>query len=114
MTAPAVSFVQSLVARFPVFGGIYEEHVDDNSEVLPHMLFGDIVRQMVPMHPEDAERISEVLAFLDAAYGAGDPDVQNLLEASFLENLPCAGEAGAGIRDLLGPNLRNKLRDMGC
>jgi len=39
-------------------------------------------------------------------------EVQQLIAASFLENLPRQGEDGMQIREMIGPNLKRQLKAM--
>ena len=109
------SFVDRLVKQFPFLQKTLEDHLDQNDELLPHVLFGDITRLLLRMHSEAvAERrgfkhLEDVLAFLDRTFSDGGDKVQELLSVSFLENLPVRRHNGADLQDLLGPALKAEL-----
>lgn len=116
-----IEFVEGIVERFPSLGEVFAEHVSDNfGEVLPHLFFGDLTRYVVSAHlgvgsgehPEDIvieHHLTAMLKDLEVAYAGGDPEVQELIAVSFLENLPRPDEEGSGIRARLGPQLTAQL-----
>ena len=80
--------MRDLIAAAPEVDAVLQEYLADNDELLPHLLFGDVTRWLDDGGPDPA-----VLAVLDHHIGAGDDVVQNVLAASFLENL-IAGAPG--------------------
>jgi hypothetical protein len=113
----AAEFVDWLVVRHPLLRPILEEHLSDNfSELLPHVLFGDVTRYAADLarraadEPEAEEELRLLLADLDAAMlpePADDP-VDNLIWTSFVENAQgLAGDSQEALRDRLRafPNL---------
>jgi hypothetical protein len=93
---------------------IYEEHVADNGEVLPHVLFWDFTRHIVESYISGKEPADWIpaLDFLEGAFGVVDDYSRGVISASFLESLPYAGEPGAGIAGHLGPTLRSRLAEL--
>jgi hypothetical protein len=93
---------------------IYEEHVADNGEVLPHVLFWDFTRHIVESYISGKEPADWIpaLDFLEEAFGVVDDYSRGVISASFLESLPYAGEPGAGIAGHLGPTLRSRLAEL--
>lgn len=78
------------------------------------MFFGDVTRYVLDLWSssgDDRAEARRVLDFLEEGFAGGDPDVQNLIAVSFLENLPYKGEPDAGIRAALGPQLRKSRGD---
>jgi hypothetical protein len=53
------------------------------------------------------------LDVLDDAYVEGDKELQELISASFLENIPRPGEEGSQVREMVGPHLSSQLRAIG-
>lgn len=47
----------------------------------------------------------ELLSQLEYWYNSNDDELQELISVSFLENLPCPNQKGAGIADFLGDRL---------
>ena len=76
------------------------EHLRDNGEVLPHVLFGDLTDWLAGHLPQPA-----VLALIDEAFVAGDAATKDLILASFLENIE-SGDEFASLREALSPRLR--------
>jgi hypothetical protein len=59
----------------------------------PHVLLGEITRQILNGHLGDRE-LHDLLRSLDEQYAGGNPQVRELIAASFLENLPRSGHPG--------------------
>jgi hypothetical protein len=78
----------ALRVELPEFAAEIDEHVVDNDEVLPHVLFGDLTRFVLDAHMRgDDDLVRRALAFLDHALREGDDMVQNLVGVSFVENV---------------------------
>jgi len=113
-----IAFVRSLVSRFPSLSGVLEEHVKDNDEILPHVFFGDLTRFTLSLLSTaigggglpPRRELRGILDYLEETYSKGDAELQELIAASFLENLPGPREDGSQIRGMLGPNLRKQLQ----
>jgi hypothetical protein len=107
----AVAFVCSLVWRFRGLQARFAEHLEDNEgEILPHPFMADVERWAESLL---ADRRDELAALLDAlADGVerGDEAVRNLIDVSFVEELPYPDQPNSEIRDLLPAPLRNLLR----
>jgi hypothetical protein len=87
---------------------LFEEHLQDQGELLPHVYCGDVTRYFVALvdhgtKDHEAEAV-EILGVLEAAM-SGDDQVRELIAVSFLENL--LGSANLDkIKALLPPRLR--------
>ena len=78
----------ALRVALPEFAAEIDEHVVDNDEMLPHVLFGDLTRFVLDASQRrDDDLVQRALAFLDAALREGDDAVQNLVGVSFVENV---------------------------
>jgi hypothetical protein len=101
-------FVRELVAAVPRLRGLLNEHVHDQGELLPHVFFGDVARALATT-PESRSvprsELEDALAFMERGLHDGEPSVQELIVASFLENVP-PRELRTDIRPMLGPALR--------
>ena len=87
--APRTSpeFVSWLVARHPGLVPVLDEHLADNDELLPHMLFGDVTRYALALARDDEmDDLDRLLTDLDIALGDADDEVANLVWVSFVEN----------------------------
>lgn len=115
MRAYDVALVGALCHRFPVLMPVLQEHLDDYDGLLPHVLMADITRSIVQRFradPSDAIA-QDVVDFIESAFKEAVGNERELISASFLENLPRPGEAGADVRTLLGPALQDQLRRIG-
>ena len=93
MSAATVAFVGALVYALPVLRPVLTEHPSDQEgEVLAHLFMADVERwlerEVMNRRSQSAEEIADLLAFLEEAVAAGDPEVTEVIAASFLEHLP--------------------------
>lgn len=111
-------FIHRLVDSHPWLRPALDQHLDACGGLLPHVLMGDITRIAVALHlmgvdRKDArEELRRLLMSFSWAFTHDDWDVVNLIAVSFLENLPCPHEKGAGIVDALPPILAHTLKDL--
>ena len=110
-------FVHQLLTVAPGFEPVYREHLADNDELLPHVLMGDFTTWFVKQYRarrrlRNGAELRRMITFLEEAFSAGDPDTENVIAVSFLENLDRAGTSYEGIKRLLGPRLREQLREL--
>jgi hypothetical protein len=118
MIAASVAFVGAVVHAVPALRPILQEHLDDQEgEVLPHLLMADLERWLereVKERPvQSAGDIQGMLQFIEESFTAGDPKINEVISASFLEHFPRPGEVGSEIRGMVGPALREQLRIIG-
>jgi hypothetical protein len=105
----AVAALRRLVTSVAGTGPILAEHVDDNDEVLPHLLIADLRRWFVDAVVAGNNRsFTDFLAAIEFLYASEDPDTSNVVGVSFVEDLlavPDANEQAAieVIRQLAGP-----------
>lgn len=105
MTVEA-DFTQRLVGEAPELKPLLEEHLaDQEGELLPYLLMGDIARWLHEHSTTDPRRVGEMLVWLDGQFAQGDFDIRNLIDVGIVEMLPAIPE-GASVIDLLGPELR--------
>lgn len=120
--APRTSgeFVEWLVARHTSLAPILAEHLSDNAELLPHVLFGDVTRyaadlaRRAPGEPEADDALCRLLEDLDASMlpAGGDDPVDDVIWVSFVENAQgVGGDPEEALRDRLRsyPNLARAL-----
>jgi hypothetical protein len=113
--AGAEQFMRRLVERFAELEPQLAEHRRDNrDQILAHVFMGDVKRWFVQAYRDG--RVTDASAFagwLEAEYEAGPPDTRNVIEVSFLYDLPWPPEADADdIKRLLPPRLATKLASM--
>ena len=111
MSAATEAFINRLVLALPEFSGRRKEHLEENfGQMLPHVLIGEIAFDAAKRYERDgASAVQPLLDLLESEFG-DDPEVDELIAASFIENLPYPGEPGASITQLLGPKLAELLR----
>lgn len=111
---PAVAFCDSLAERFPDLRPLLAKHREDHDGTLPHVFMGDVSRWFIDEYRTGhRETIEAMAAWLDDRYPSAGAAVQNVIDVSFLENLPWSPDPDAdGIESLLGPRLRRTLAEM--
>ena len=104
----SVDAVVQLVDRLPWTRALYEEHLRENNEVLPHVLMADLRRMFVDM--VEAGREDDVKRFLvEVETLAASPadSIRNVVDVSFIEDLVVGDQretrALQKVRGLLGP-----------
>lgn len=117
MTTSTQALVTQLVQGFPELRSLFDDHLEANGELLPHVFFGDLTPWLVNSYlasPNAGPGATwrRVLDQLEHAYEIGDTDVKELLYVSFLEILPYPpDEKGTRISEYLGQNLTADLAD---
>lgn len=107
------SFPELLRKQVPGFDRVYDEHVHDYDEVLPHVLLGDLVRFLSDQVREKGAQsaaLHEAMSLMEGGMGSADPSLQELVAVSFLENLDPADESFPAIRKLFGPHLEEQYQ----
>jgi hypothetical protein len=87
----ADAFSQHLADQIPPFRPLLDEHLADNDgEVLPHVFMGDVARWFLQeaTTSEASDWTRRLVELLDRALIYGSSDVRELVQASFIENLP--------------------------
>jgi hypothetical protein len=109
--AAELALVCAIAWEFPQLLGHLEEHLQDNAgEVIPHVLMGEYERWAESLAHDRHLDLERLFRMLEQAYESGDEDVRNLIEVSFVEQLPYPDEANAAIRDFVGPALGSLLQ----
>jgi hypothetical protein len=105
-----VAFVASLAWQFPELLDALRKHlIDNNREIIAHPFMADIRRWAEGLVAEDRSLLKTFLDYLGETYDSAHPSVKNLIEVSFVEQLPYPDEPHAAIRHLLPPNLKDLL-----
>jgi hypothetical protein len=111
--APRTSpeFVSWLVARHPGLVAVLDEHLADNDELLPHVLFGDVTWYALALARSGAgDELNRLLGDLDAALEESEDEVANLVGASFVENASTDEDEPLRTRLRAFPHLARALR----
>ncbi len=113
MCNSAVTLVNRLLQLVPELSHVYDAHIDDNDELLPHVFFGDVTRFVVQQVGSGAgEPPAQLIVLLDClehSMACGNEDVQKLISVSFLEDLVDYVDVVALLQGLLGPALSREL-----
>lgn len=106
MSAATIATIGALIEAHPPLAVILDEHIVDNDgEVLPHLVMADVMRLLVQNHKKHPAMCRSVLDWLEREYTRGPEDVQGLIALSGVEMIPDPGEHGAELREMLGPEL---------
>jgi len=121
MSVGSMAFVNQVAGLSPTLKVLLEDHVKDNfGEVLPHVFLGDVTRHVIALVQAPASddslavrrEVKNILDTMEHGYATGNSEVQELIAASFLENLPAKEEPGSEIRGMVGPSLGSQLTKM--
>jgi hypothetical protein len=112
------NFFEQLLSSVPTFMSIYKEHIEDNNELLHHVLMADLTRYCIQLYrngdrggdKEKKKILCDVLKFLDQGMLSSDAKLQELISVSFLENLWQADEDYESMKGLLSPVLIEELQ----
>lgn len=84
------SVVNEFLNAFPEYKSAYNEHIEYNNELLPHVFFGETINEDLPVLLEkhcDMEKLKNVFKFMERMATEGDIHVQELLSTTILERL---------------------------
>jgi hypothetical protein len=99
-----------LLGEIPEFRTTYDEHVQDNDEVLSHVLFGDLSRFTIAAYERGQIGVIERLVrLMERLLRDGDDYTKNLVAVSFVENIG-PDDVDRGFFELYGPLLRADLK----
>jgi hypothetical protein len=104
-----------LVAEVPELGPLLNEHLADNGELLPYLVFGDFVRWFIDRVRSGDDRPAwrfvvaiEPLMAIGVAPAANDR-VWNLAGVCFIEGLQQDDDVVGAARPWMGPNTSRAL-----
>ena len=107
------SFPGKLRAAVSGFDLVYDDHLAEYDELLPHVLLGDLVRFLsreVALHGSEAMALTQAMPLLEQAMESGDTRLQELVSVSFLENLDADDPSFSAIRGWFGPRLEEQFK----
>lgn len=100
-----------LAARHPGLVPVVDEHLADNDELYPHVLFGDVTRYALALARNgEVDELDRFLTDLDAALDESEDEVANLVWASFVENASTDEDEPLRTRLRAFPHLARALR----
>jgi len=114
------NFFLTLTSKVPEVIPIYEEHIKDFGELLPHVMMSTLTRYVIEIHRRsqinepDANHnrqiLVKILSLLESAMASSDAKLRDLVLASFLENLDFSDEHYKNLTALFGPHLKKNLK----
>lgn len=119
MTKSTNAFVLCLIEIFSNLRHIYDKHIEDYDELLPHVFFGDLTRYVVNLykttqdHSPDKRKwdeLDKIIAYLENGISERDENVRELIAVSFLENLERTDSSLRNLEERFGPNLKKELK----
>jgi hypothetical protein len=108
------NFPDQLRATVSGFDLVYDEHVADYGDVLPHVLLGDLVRFLLgtlEFYKAEGAALKQAMLLLERGMDSPDERLQELVAVSFLENLDPTEPAFPAIRRLFGPRLERQYEE---
>ncbi len=112
-----ITYINKLIDQVPELRYVYDEHIHDNDELLPHVFLGDVTRYVVQQvrlgETGSAKPVERILSILDQGMGSSDEQVKELISVSFVENLVEHDEVLASLNGLIGLNLKKEIRNYG-
>ncbi|MBU1168436.1 MAG: hypothetical protein KKD44_02625 [Proteobacteria bacterium] len=113
------AFVLRLIKIVANLNCLYDEHIEDYDELIPHVFFGDLTRYVVDLYKSildcssDTKRWDEldtILVYLENGISGNDEKVQELIAVSFLENLDLTDSNARTLVERFGPYLKKELK----
>lgn len=114
-------YVKNMVKKIPELNIIYQKHLNDNfNKVLAHVFFGDLTRYVILLNDSICEEKNEekksvlksIMNYLENGLKHGDEYIQDLIIASFLENLDFKNKNYHSLKSFFGPELMKKLDEL--
>jgi hypothetical protein len=106
------SFVECIIEAAPELKRVIQEHLSWNKTLLPHVFMGDVTRLVLElaMHPDRQGSLIRLLGRMDEGLRLGSEKVQELIVASFVENLIGEDAKLRLLAPLMGPTLRQRAK----
>lgn len=107
--------IHRMTAKFPQLEQVYDDHVENEGVLLPHLFLWDVVAELVETfsrHDSDGLDWQGVLAFFGDEFDSGDKEIVTLISTSFLPQLPHPHQAGHELIRYLGPSLATRFSEI--
>lgn len=111
---PHVLFTENFIRVVPELKNLYDEHLSDNEELLPHIFFYDVAVYVADLarreDRQDSSVMKRILDYLEQGMRTGHDSTKEVISLSFLENLAeYHGDAVSRLSGRLGPSLMREL-----
>lgn len=107
-------FIDGLIKRVPELRPIYEEHLDDNDTLLPHVFMGAVARFVIERVRHGDFRhegaVAQIMSAIDNSLKSNCPSIQELVSVSFVENLASETDVIQALVPLMGPNTQEEIQ----
>ncbi len=116
LMSPA-KFFSEACAHSASFSALQAEHIGANGELLPHVLMADLLRfvgmgvsgeQTLGVPPPSEGETRDLTALVELGLSIGDPELKNVLEVSFVEDIDREPFFSA-LRPFLGPSVLSEV-----
>ena len=95
-----------LAERFSGLRTMYDEHIQDFDELIPHIFMADVTRYVLAHEPESIA----IVQMLENVFAKKSDVTQNLIQASFVENIESVAELESILEGVVGNCLREEWR----
>jgi hypothetical protein len=103
-------FLDELAVAVPESADLVAEHLDDNDELLIHLLLSDLLRMTVSTFDAGREDVTDrLLAFVNRCLREGDDDVVDAVSVSFVEDFGAYPGESDALLARWPPDLRAEL-----
>jgi hypothetical protein len=105
-------FIEELLNVEPALREVFDQHIRDNGEVLPHVFMGDVTRFVISAAARRNSAdptLPKLIHFLETRFAVAGEDIKNLISVSFVENLVGEDEALGVLVPMMGPYLREEV-----
>jgi hypothetical protein len=108
-----IRFLKSFCNILKEYQNIFDEHLDYNEEIIPHVLMSEITAKLVEnFELGNEELVKKTLRFVDIEFKNAPNEIKNMITVSMLENFPSTGDKNFNIRNNLSDNLRKELEQV--
>lgn len=94
----------ALIERAHGLKTVYDEHIRDNDELLPHVFMADVTRYVLAQRAGS----QEIVQALEDSYDKLDDAAINVVQASFIENIESKADLETTLRGVRGDKLRRQ------
>jgi hypothetical protein len=101
----------ALISKAPAVKDLYRSHVAYYRELLPHLLMGEVTEWLVgEWLSSNRALVLDAVVEVERIYPSLSADERNVVDVSFVENLPVPGRPGSDIAEMFGPTLAKVYR----
>ena len=86
-------FCENLARECPALSDLLAEHKADYDDISPRVFLGDVTRYVLA----GGTKRRDIVTYLNKSVSSGDPDVENLVAVSFVENLESREELESAV-----------------